>query len=266
MAKATLAFFLFSIPLISGCGGASMTMAPQASTAQSFTASQVFNTDMIGQTWTFQDAYGDTTMIDVEAAPDDAAGTHGTHVILHFTKNADRAYWGPGIAQAEDHFMLLQMADGGWRGVADIPTFPLSCPWCAGHMAQTINMHSVPGQPDPYQIIPASATTAKVTKIPTAFDWWLLWDVNTMDDVSGNPSATDMGSRTWESDFSVEQVNTPAYSGPAVVSHQFEGTCGAQWCNEEKWYFAPKMGLVEIQPLGVVPSPSDPNITIKRVH
>lgn len=232
----------------------------------SITSAQVFSTAMIGQTWTFENSYGDTSTIDVEAAPMDAAGTHGNHIILHFTKSADRAYWGLGIPQAEDHFLMLQLPDGGWRGVADIPTMPQSCPWCSGHTAQTINMHETPGSAEPYQIIPGSASEGTITKIPANFDWWVLWDVNTTDDITANPSATDMGIRTWESDFSVEHVDTPLYSGPAIVSHQIEGTCGQVPCNEEKWYFAPGVGLVEIQPLGQVPTATDPNLTIKRVH
>jgi hypothetical protein len=37
-------------------------------------------------------------------------------------------------------------------------------------------------------------------------------------------------------------VQTPIYTGPAIVSEQFEGQCG-----HELWYFAPGFGLVKIE-------------------
>ena len=230
---------------------------------QTFTASQLFSTSMIGQTWVFQNGYGDITTVEVQAAPDDAAGTHGSHIILHFTKNADRAYWGLNIPGAEDHFLLFQLPDGAWRGVADLPIMPQGCPWCNGHTSATLNWHPVDGMPIPYQIVPASVSSDKVEKIPTEYHWWLLNDINTTDDIT-TEQAQDMGLAKWETDFSIESVDTPIYKGLAALSHQFEGSCGSVACDEEKWYFAPNVGLVEIQPVAG-PNPADPNVTIKRI-
>ncbi len=57
----------------------------------------------------------------------------------------------------------------------------------------------------------------------------------------------------WTSKLYVETVETPAYSGPAVVNEEFEGcsspaqeTPDSVACAHEKWYFAPGIGLVEI--------------------
>ena len=260
MARLTLAVsLLFAITLISSCGG--MNTPPVT-----LTAAQVFSPN-VGDVWTFQNGYGDVTTVTIEAAPDNAAGTVGHHIILHFQKNADRAYWGLGIPQAEDHFLMLQLPDGTWRGVADIPNFPQSCPWCAGHKLATLNWHPIDGQPIPYQIVPASVTTGQIQKISTGYHWFLLNDVNTTDDIT-TEGAQDMGLSGWESDFSAEYVDTPAYQGVAAVSHQFEGKCGNRWCDEEKWYFAPNVGLVEIEPLAAPSGASvpDPRVAIKRIR
>ena len=263
-AKTILAVLaLASIILLAGCGG--LPTAPPIT----FKAADLFNTGMIGQTWTFQNGYGDITTVEVQAAPDDAAGTQGSHIILHFTKTADRAYWGLNIPQAEDHFLMFQLPSGAWRGVADIPNMPQGCPWCNGHTLATLNWHPVPGMPIPYQIVPASVTFGKVDKIATAYHWWLLNDVNTTDDIVSPPDPSeqgqDMGLAKWESDFSIDIVDTPIYKGAAALSHQFEGACGQIACDEEKWYFAPNIGLVEIQPVAG-PLPVDPNLTIKRIR
>lgn len=50
----------------------------------------------------------------------------------------------------------------------------------------------------------------------------------------------------WSLYIYAENVDIPAYSGPAVVSHQCEGP-NSEW--EEKWYFAPNLGLVQIKAL-----------------
>lgn len=259
--KAASALYFLSVILVSGCGA---PMQPKPiSNPQTFTAEQVFNTSMIGQTWTFQNGYGDITMVEVQSAPFDAAGTHGTHIILHFVKTADRAYWGVNIPQAEDHFLMFQNPDGSWRGVADIPTLPQSCPWCSGHTLETLNPRPVPGLPLPYMIVPASITEGQVISNPTQYEMWQLWDINTIDDIVNPPTpseqGSDMGGVNWNTEFSIEDVSTPAYTGLAVVSHQFEG------CNEEKWYFAPNIGLVEIIPIANC-IPFDVNIIIKRIH
>lgn len=252
----TLSILLLSIFI--GCGG-NISTPVTAHSGQTFTAAQVFN-PKVGDTWTFESFCNNakqTTTVTIEAAPDNAAGTVGHHIILHFTKTDACAYWGITAAQAEDRFLMLELPEGGWRGVADIPTFPQSCTWCKGHTSVTLNWHPVPGMSIPYMIVPASITEGQITQIPTQYHMFELWDVNTTDDISS--TGDDAGFINWETDFSVENVTTPIYSGLAVVSHQFEG------CNEEKWYFAPNFGLVQIVPLGTCTA-IDPNKIIKRIH
>jgi hypothetical protein len=69
----------------------------------------------------------------------------------------------------------------------------------------------------------------------------------------------------WTSKLYVETVDTPAYSGPAVVNEEFEGCASAAQetpdsvaCAHEKWYFAPRIGLVEINSIWQ-------NIVIRRL-
>ena len=52
--------------------------------------------------------------------------------------------------------------------------------------------------------------------------------------------------------FTLQDVNTPVYRGPALAAEQFEG-CPSNWetpeqtqCAHEIWYFAQGIGLVEI--------------------
>lgn len=272
--KSTLIVLLL---LLVGCGGP-MTQPPALQpTARIFTASEIFN-PIPGDVWTFQSFCNNatqTTTITVEVAPDLAAGTFGRHIILHFTKTDACAYWALDVPQAEDRFLLFQLPDGAWRGVADITVMPQSCPWCAGHTLGTLNWRPIETQLAPYLIVPGALKEGDVQTTMTQYHWWLLNDANTTDDIAAPPimaeQGTDMGFRPWKTEFSVEPVDTPAYKGLAVVSHQFEGDCGPVWCNEEAWYFAPRDdsqhfsgGLVQIIPLGVVPAPADPRTAIKR--
>jgi hypothetical protein len=48
----------------------------------------------------------------------------------------------------------------------------------------------------------------------------------------------------FRTDFYLAAVDTPIYKGVAVISDQFEGICG-----HERWAFAPKLGIVQIESL-----------------
>jgi hypothetical protein len=87
------------------------------------------------------------------------------------------------------------------------------------------------------------------------------YDELTYDSVITGPAIAEV---FWSTDSYIEQVTTPVYSGPALVSDQREGTCG-----HEKWYFAPGLGLVKVQPMndssaGCVAE--DPALTMSRVQ
>lgn len=195
-----------------------------------------------GDSWVMENKFGDQTYYDIEAAPADAACEFGENFIMHVRKSAARTYWGDGIEGAEDRELFRRDANGEIRGLADIPYFPDSCPWCNGVDEETINWRPVPGEPLPYITVPSAVISGQVIKIPTNYQGYIAPSINTTQCVA-EPQYYYTEVR-WESDFYVEEVDTPAYRGPAVVSEQFEGNGPSPV--HEKWYFAPGVGLVQV--------------------
>ena len=75
----------------------------------------------------------------------------------------------------------------------------------------------------------------------------------------------------WRTEFYIEDVSTPIYSGPAAVSEQREN-CNATFtnagCGHEKWWFAPGLGLVKVWQINStsgVEGDLDPKLTMVRV-
>lgn len=205
------------------------------------TAADVFSPSL-NQVWTFQDGYGNQLYITQQAAvPSDYLPANAINFV--YQKNACGAYWAEGVCDALLHFVLVQQPDGSWTSPASLFDFPTQIPdYMNGHRQQTSNFLQVPGEPVPYTIIPASATTGVITSVPTQYDRYDAPDVYTFDSVvSGSPAER----VNWTTTSYIENVTTPVYSGPALVSEQFESAC-----IHEKWYFAPgHIGLVKIVPL-----------------
>lgn len=271
MARKTLPLFLLlSLTIISGCGG--NTSAPvNASPEVTITAAQVFSASMIGQTWPFHNGYGDITTISVESAPDGAAGFAGVNAIFHYRKNNARAYWNPGTPDAELWFVLHQQADGSWSSTASLINFPQSCAFCTSPpnwKTLTSDIRAIPGQPIPYGIIPASASTSAKTIIDTSYQSHTLFNGPEPDfsDVSISQPANPP--LPWRNSFYIENVSTPVYSGPAIVSEQWEGPCFPimqPGCAHEKWYFAPNLGMVKVVPINIgAGDNADPKLTMVR--
>jgi hypothetical protein len=210
---------ILCVTIIAACGGSSAL--PQPKPAVSLSAAQVFSTSMVGQTWTFRNGYGDTTTIEVQ--PGEAPNS----VIWHYIKDNARAYWTPGADGAELWFELdLDPANAnGWYNTTAHIIFRGQCQWswCTGPQDFTYVNETTPGKPRPYLIIPPTGNDLSRTRLDTTFlDF-------------GNPDTR------WRTDAYVEEVGTPVYSGPALVSEQWEGPC-----THEKWYFAPGKGLVKV--------------------
>jgi hypothetical protein len=257
MARKTLPlFFLLSITIISGCGGHAQCPA-STSTPITLTAAQVF-TPSLGQVWTFRNGYGDLTTITQQAATSSSLPAGSINFV--YQKNSCRAYWAAGICDALLHFVLVPQPDGSWTSPASLFYFPTQLPdYMNGHHTQTSNFVQVPGMPIPYTIVPASATTGVTNSVPTQYDRWDAPDAYTFDSiVSGSPAAR----VRWQTTSYIEDVSTPVYSGPALVSEQFESAC-----IHEKWYFAPGHGLVKVIPLDNGScTPTDPMQTMERIN
>lgn len=261
---------LFALLLISGCGGSTKqafipaptpTPTPVAASASptpfptpipvtdniTLNAADVMNMGMIGQTWTFQNGNGDINTFTIESVPDGVACRGGNNLAIHMTKTTANAYWGLGVDHAEVWSILHFNADGSGRFISNLINFPLGCPWC-GNAPLIITgeiIDNTPDMPLPYLISPPDTSTAdhviNETRVSALNVQGLTYNCAIPAD---QPLADSKGGEYWRTDFYLAEVQTPAYSGPAIVSDQFEDVCG-----HERWYFAPGMGIVQIDSL-----------------
>jgi hypothetical protein len=258
--------------LVVGCGGSMPKPAPanpgpvaapfacpvNSASATCVTGQQVFSGSMTGR-MVFQNGNGQQTFIDVEKAPASDFLASGS-LVLHYTKTACAAYWAIGTCDAEVWFVISPVSDGSWIAAASLINFPTDVPAWAGHHLTTQNYVTPKGSPAPYLIVPAGAVAGKTDSRVTSYLRFDRYDELTYNSVISGAALAQV---FWRTDSYLESVTTPVYSGPALVSEQWEGTCG-----HEKWYFAPGLGLVKVQPIndgsaGCVPE--DPALTMSRV-
>lgn len=264
MKAAMVILTLLFAALATGCGGGSMSKPAPVAAPVTITAAQVFSTSMIGQTWTFQNGYGDVSTIDIEAAAFCEAGIcDGKSVVMHFTKTVCRSYWQPGVCGAELFFVIHDEADGSWRSIASKVNFPQGCPYalCSPNTAPTIttqNPQAIAGMPLPYTIIPASGTQGHNVTVSTSYT--SFWQIGTLTDAAVTPNFP-ITQVPWSTTSGVEQVTTPMTGTVlALLSEQFEGLV------HEKWYAVPGLGFVEFQPLDFGDGKGlDPLLTMKRI-
>ena len=219
---------------LAGCGGSvkqAKIPTPSPTPTPTITAAQVFSNK--AETWTFENGYGDTTTIEILPQNDGSS-------VWHYLKNADRAYWQPGIAS--ELFFRIELDHNQWYSPDFRVLFPQGCPysWCGTPPIDMTFVNTTdPGKPRPYLIIADSGTT-----LDTSFNDF------------GTPNTR------WKTLGYVENVTTLFYSGPALVSEQWEGLC-----THEKWYFAPGLGLIEVIPFdGGDCKGLDPLLTMERVN
>jgi hypothetical protein len=137
--------------------------------------------------------------------------------------------------------------DGAWYANGGRIIFPLGCAGCPGPLDLPYRIGTNPDVPRPVLIVPANSGASPVslkTTIPESYD----------------PNAL------WRTDGYTEWVETPLYTGWAMVSEQWEGPCV-----HEKWWFAPDLGLVKVAPLAsgdyiAECQGLDPKITMVRVQ
>lgn len=262
------ASFAISLVALASCSRHNGLTAASSDSAQTISASQAY-TPRAGEVWTFVNGYGDTTTITSELAPDPVACRTGRNVVWHYRKNAARAYWNPGIADAEILFVLHQNPDSSWRSTASAISFPHLVP-----ATQTWDiLDNLPGVPLPYQIIPPTLRRGDHLVFETLADAiggpGLFTLTCTVPD--GRLVAQLGHGEQWRTEYYIEDVVTPAYSGPAAVSEQWEN-CNADrtnaGCGHEKWWFAPGFGLVKVQQINSGSGhegDEDPKITMLRV-
>jgi hypothetical protein len=265
-----------AIALISStaCGRHDPVAAAPVDTSQLITAAQAY-TPHVGDVWTFVNGYGDTTTVTSEAPPDPVACHTGNNIIWHYRKNNARAYWNPTVDGAELLFVLHQNSDSSWRSIASVISFPHSCAFCTGGWTEaTYDVRDNPaGVPLPYQIIPPTLHATDHTIAETLADAGGGTGISTLtcaltpDALVAQPGHGE----EWRTEYYMEDVSTPIYTGPASVSEQWEN-CNADrtdvGCGHEKWWFAPGLGLVKVQQIDTGSGhegDEDPKITMLRV-
>lgn len=238
-----------------GCGGSTVDRTPAP-----ISSADVFDLNsMTGQTWTFQDGYGDHMFISIEDPP---AGFYPGCSVWHYTKDNARGYWQSGAPEAELHFVICQEPDGAWRCNASLVS------WTGLLLTQDVDA-SGDGK-TPYLIIPPDAVPTTTLVDDTAYVSYILSGQITWDSVRSLVAPT---LKTWRTESSIENVVTPAYSGPALVSEQWEAWSAPCFpherenpgCAHEKWYFAPDSGLVKVIPIQSGAPTFDPNLVMVRI-
>lgn len=253
---------VFFLLILWGCGGSPKTaVRPIASNATptptpfptptpvtdqiTITADSVLNMGMIGQTWTFQNALGMTNTFTIESAPPVAACRDGNNLVIHMTKTDKDTYWLLGADQAEILFLLHQNPDGSWRSTASLINEPLGSTFNGPLVATYDVIDNQPGMPMPYMIAPPDTATGdnfiNETRATSIGGDSLTFSCEIP---AGFPLTGPNDGGYFRTDFYLAQVRTPLYSGAAIVSDQYEGACG-----HERWYFAPGLGIVEIESL-----------------
>ena len=271
--KLKLAALALSLAALTSCARRDLTRAVSVD-PNTITAAQAY-TPRVGDVWIFVNGYGDSTFVTTEAAPSPAACRTGNNIVWHYKKTNARAYWNPGIDAAELLFVLHQNPDSSWRATSSDITYPHSCVYCEGGWTQAtwVVKDNPPGVPLPYQIIPPTLHVGDHLAAETLADAGGGYGISTL----GCPLSADAvvalpgHGEQWRTEYYIEEVSTPVYSGPASVSEQWEN-CNVDrtnaGCGHEKWWFAPGFGLVKVWQIDSGSGhegDEDPKITMLRV-
>jgi hypothetical protein len=233
MRKLTFVLLLISL----GCGGCG---SPRAYTPlESFPLAD-------GQQWDMRDAAGQLTHFSVTRAPNIQACESGEFYDLRISKTSEEAYWHPGTPRIEVTDWVLKQEQGSWS-LATFLVHDLT--------ANFLTTWQLTTKTD-WMLNPGKISAGQVSTVSTDLSYWIVTgrDVRTCMQKSevkafGPPERMITTER-------VETVETPVYSGPAVSLDFCEidlpAPAGGD-CNRahEKWWYAPNLGLVQIE---VMPS------------
>lgn len=196
--------------------------------------SDFFNSNMIGQQWTFVDPDGHHTFYSLTAAPASDYFPVGS-ITMNITKDFAGTYWWSGMPNASIDFVLSPNADGSYNSHGWVmyfgSTIPPSLPCHTTPCSEQVL--AIDGTSNTYQITPPAsldATTTLITNIN-----YERWDQagQTFNSITGGtPTATSI---YWKTVFSIR-------SDGLAISEQWEGDCG-----HERWYFKRNVGLVAVE-------------------
>ena len=213
---------------------------------------------------TFVNGYGDHTWFDYYPVPlgeqlcNNPIGA--PQIVQHVTKDNPRTYFG-WTDQPAELWGVLAKHDGLWSFNGSVMQFAQS----DGTISTMSGMNVFDDVPHYfYAMTPGVAVSTGFNKTLTGsghfrilYNVWYMGCLN-----AGDTGTTDLRTlQTW-SKFSVENVSTPVYSGPALRVDLAEGIGALSKPDQrENWWFAPGWGVVQIKPV----SKTDPALIIKRV-
>lgn len=254
---------------LASCGGCTTTpLSRWRSRADvTYTAAQVLPL-AAGQQWTMQNQHGDFTYFRVLPRPHRQGCETGTFLDMHITKDVARAYWEPGIPGAWNHF-ILKFQDGSWRNVTNTAGAAPN-PWLpAFETYQPTPIPDNPNKTSPYFLLPPNMSIRVGQKIALDSTFLALTHVGKdltdcmqPADANNSPNQCCSGIVEWHTLTEVRQVQTPIYDGPAVSTAFCEGN---PCIYPETWYFAPGIGLVEIDSQ-FPPAMKRENLFTKRIN
>ena len=215
-----------------------------------------------------QDQFGRVTHFSMSSLNHAGCEPDGEFIDMVITKDVPGAYWQPTVTGALDHWIMRHDANGQWRAVHSIQfNTGNNAGWDTQEMVQKPGLQSqnpaFHATGEAYVIVPATQDEHSTLSGSVVFTEAVG---NTFGCTLNTAFSTGVGD--WTSIFSTVQVQTPFYSGTAVMLEAFEG---CDWnptvCGHERWYFGPGAGLVEIDDLtktmqGVPLTP----LYIKRVN
>lgn len=199
----------------------------------------------LGQAWDMvADKTGDITHFEIVSAP---TSDHVDVVNMHITKSKTRAYWQPGSPGAELWWGMHQLQDLRW--VADYSIANFDPP-------NLLRFDYVHYDSNSYMVVPPPGAP------PGEYIGYSEDNYCSGDRFCQIPFLKVM----WVSRIAYTTVDTPIYTGPAVLNEEYE--CAQPIdisdidnplkCAHELWYFAPNIGLVEID-IKWIALPCDPN-------
>jgi len=196
-----------------------------------------------GQSWDMKDTVsGDLTHFETLAV-EHAGCQPGRLLDMHITKQNTQDYWQAGLAGAEVHWIIQQdRISGDWQAAVSVIGYsaPSGPPRTVDYVWQDSNA---------YLVVPGIAYSNPQVRVGCA-RWWA--DLNTQTTSCLDKVGIETPSARWTAKLSIQNVETPVYSGPALLNEEFEGcavnkeTPSQTQCPHELWYFAPRVGLVEI--------------------
>jgi len=196
-----------------------------------------------GQSWDMKDTVsGDLTHFEMLAVKQ-AGCQAGSLVDMHITKHNAQDYWQAGVPGAEIHWIMQRdRMSGDWRAAVSLIDY--SAPSGPPHTVDYLWRDS-----NAYLVVPGIAHSNPQERSGCA-QWWA--DANSQTDSCLAKVGIETPCARWTAKLSIQNVKTPVYSGPALLNEEFEGCKADQaatnpdQCAHELWYFAPKVGLVEI--------------------